>query len=117
MKQLCNIPNFDHANRFETLYGYDHLSLIDANCHVDAGPRKCSQVFCRTGSKIWMCNDNDTPLDFPCTKVAWPVLLFIGNMDCVENGWLGPATWTQGQAFDDARWNVIVGSDGKDADC
>ncbi|KAI1384171.1 uncharacterized protein F4822DRAFT_440313 [Hypoxylon trugodes] len=108
---LCT-PNCKPGFRSLALMGYDYLQQLHKNCGVDAGPRKCSVVYCFQYTKIWFCNDNDKSISFPCENLNPYILQLIGMTNCTQFPREKGMETLKAQIFDSGGWNIIVGGDG-----
>lgn len=90
------------------------MSLDGASGHATMAPRSCGRVGCSGGSKVWLCNDSNDPLDFDSWFHIARAVEDIARQ-CFwfekENAHLLPVTG--GQIFEPNGWNVIVLSDGE----
>ncbi|KAI1803637.1 hypothetical protein F4811DRAFT_553715 [Daldinia bambusicola] len=111
-KILCNIPGYSVGLRWIVLKGYDYLKNLHQACKVDAGPRKCSMIYCEAGTSIWMCNDNTTPISRDCDYIATYALDIVAAEKCQSPGPTGAGVWTNGQEFDTDNFNVIAAGGG-----
>ncbi|KAH8167122.1 hypothetical protein CIB48_g1107 [Xylaria polymorpha] len=103
---LCEMAwNPQFASVFHIRQGITYLRKIHGNCTNGPGPGNCGRVSCSYGSGIWFCNDNPYPMSVPCSTFgdrAWDIIekcYAFGNF---------PTDSVHGQAFDTARWNIIV---------
>ncbi|KAI1430135.1 hypothetical protein F5Y12DRAFT_709144 [Xylaria sp. FL1777] len=136
---LCDINwNPPFASVFHIRQGISYLHKIRGDCSVGPGPGNCTRVSCSYGSGIWFCNDNPHPMSVPCSTFgdrAWDIVekcyafgdrpsssdpnteicssstdqSFVTNV--IDSRFIAdfPTDSVQGQVFDTAGWNVIVG--------
>ncbi|KAJ3548812.1 hypothetical protein NM208_g817 [Fusarium decemcellulare] len=100
---LCDVGGSGAAREKAIEEGIKYLrgELGNAPCGLDSGPRVCTRVSCSYDSAIWLCNDNNGPLQVACGQ--------IGDLaQRILSGCPNP----QGQFFTNANWNVIIGKEG-----
>ncbi|KAJ9144170.1 hypothetical protein NKR23_g6132 [Pleurostoma richardsiae] len=79
-----------------------------------AAARSCERIWCYDTTAVWLCNDNDEPIDISCYNVGWMGQL-IDELCCVH--WQGFGITNQkgsggksGQIFHpEDNYNVIIG--------
>ncbi|KAF3913908.1 hypothetical protein ABW21_db0205082 [Orbilia brochopaga] len=99
----CGIVAGSNANRGATEENINHLRGIgEAGC--GAGPRSCSRIACNWSSAIFLCNDNDHPVNVQCRYLAEGAAELYDH--CSRRDF-------KGQRFDSDNFNIVV----RAADC
>ncbi|KAK8041814.1 hypothetical protein PG993_006337 [Apiospora rasikravindrae] len=114
---FCNIPGYKSTLQTKIRDDIQQLhNMFGQSCTAPAGPGGCARVACTNGGAVWMCNDNITPSEAPCSMLgdyAQAILDSCGTRDGANH------KVVQGQLFDvgsgphgSGGWgNVVVGLD------
>ncbi|KAI1404818.1 hypothetical protein F4819DRAFT_483311 [Hypoxylon fuscum] len=113
---VCNIPNQVQGRVPNAIISWQDLSARKdehnhlAKCGTDAG--QCSIISCTSGTVVSMCNDTPSRIDKVCADIAPYILDIIDVDECDSLFDNGHPFLTQGQAFDDDGFNIIVAGGG-----
>ncbi|KAK8090320.1 hypothetical protein PG997_005281 [Apiospora hydei] len=114
---FCNIPGYRATLQTKVRDDIQKLhNMIGQNCTAPAGPSGCARVAYTNGGAVWMCNDNTTPSEAPCSLLGDYAQVIVDSCSTKDgaNHYV-----VQGQLFDvgtgpggSGGWgNVVVGLD------
>ncbi|KAI1320861.1 hypothetical protein F5Y16DRAFT_405454 [Xylariaceae sp. FL0255] len=107
-KDICKVGLDGAGELIRIQQGITYLRSLSGTCTNGPGPGNCGRISCSWSSAIYWCNDNPTDFTYPCSGFA-DYAQIICNDCTFRTGKNNKIVW--GQAFDDRRFNVLVGSD------